>query len=137
MNRYPHAVVEYDGVSATYYPASPEGFIVRLHVAQVQDAGRYLVFYGGSCQEEEDRRGSVLNFGFGLSNGCRLRQFSRDRRVYRWVTEIDGWNGWKPYWETFDFTGPFWEVWKKPKVVCLQNDLIDLSASGGACCATR
>ena len=59
MTGYPHAVVKYDDVSASYYPASEEGFLVRLVLAQAQDQERYFVCYGGCCQQEEDRYWSI------------------------------------------------------------------------------
>lgn len=130
LARYPHADVLYDDFTATFYPSDSSGFIVQFVVKATADLERYLVFYGGCLQQEARRSESILNFGFGLSNGCRLHQFSRSGRVYRWVTEIEGFKGWTPYWETFDFSGPFWQWWRKPDIRCCQNNLIDLNTGG-------
>jgi hypothetical protein len=107
MQRYPLAEIRANASSVTYYPASADGFIVRLIVDQRRSEEAYRVYYSGCCQEKANREGSIINFGFGLSAGCRVREFSRCGVPYRWVTEIEGLSGWKGYWEEFSSTGPF------------------------------
>ena len=136
MARYPHAEIAHDADSITYYPPSPDGFVVRFQVRRQGGSERYLVYYGASRQQEANRQDSILMFGFGLSNGCRLREFSREGRAYHWITDVDGMRGWTPYWETYSFLVPFWCFWCPTKVQCLQNQLIDLNDSGcGGRCA--
>jgi hypothetical protein len=137
MARYPLAEIRANDTSVTYYPASHDEFIVRLIVDQAGSEERYRVFYAGCCQEKADREGSIINFGFGLSTGCRVREFSRLGVPYRWVTEIQALSGWKGYWEDLNPAGPFWQVWRSTQVRVLQNRVIDLSGGcgGGAACA--
>ena len=137
MARYPLAEIRANDTSVTYYPAAHDGFIVRLIVDQVGSDERYRVYYAGGCQEEAGREGSITNFGFGLSTGCRVREFSRLGVPYRWVTEIRWRSGWKGYWEEFDSAGPFWQVWRPTQERVLQNRVIDLDGGcgGGACAA--
>jgi hypothetical protein len=57
-------------------------------------------------------------------------EFSRRGVPYRWITEIEGFTGWKGYWEEFDLTGPVWQFWRPTQIRLLQNHVIDL---GGGC----
>jgi hypothetical protein len=133
MSRFPQAEIDHGDSWITYYPASPDGFVVRLVVTMQAAQERFLVYYGGSRQEEQGRDGSIIDFGFGLSNGCRLREFSRNGEAYRWITDIDSFvKGWSPYWETYRFSGAFWRFWQRRSVQCLQNQLIDLDAGPAA-----
>ena len=34
---------------------------------------------------------------------------------------------WRPYWETTEWTGPFWQFWRRCEVRVLQNRLVDLN----------
>jgi hypothetical protein len=137
MGRYPLAEIRANASSVTYYPPSPDGFIVRVIVDQRGSEERYRVYYAGCCQKEANREGSIRDFGFGLSTGCRVREFSRCGVPYRWITEIEAFTGWKGYWEEIDFSGPFWQLWRPRQVRVLQNRLIDLGGGcgGGACAA--
>jgi hypothetical protein len=103
MLRYPQAQIEYDEYSIAYHPPASDGFVVRLIVKSEADRERYFVLYSGCCQMEENRLGSVITFGWGLSTGCRLREFSRNAQAYHWITDIESPSGWKPYWEEYRF----------------------------------
>ncbi len=139
MARYPLAEIRADAASVTYYPPSPDGFVVRLLVDHPGPDERYRVYYAGCCQEKAGREGSIIDFGFGLSTGCRVHEFSRLGVPYRWVTEIAGFSGWKGYWEEISSTGPFWQVWRPTQVRVLQNSVIDLGGGcgGGTACAAH
>jgi hypothetical protein len=128
MGRFPEACVQYDASSVTYFPDNTTGFVVRLVVLST-DPGheRFSVYYGSSHEEFEWREAAVMAFGFGLSTGCRLREFSRGGELYRWVVEV--WNKarWQSDWEIFRPSTAFCQFWRRPVVRCLQNRLIDLS----------
>ena len=133
MARYPHAEIEHDSSSITYYPPSPDGFIVRLVVRRAPQSERYFVYYAGCCQPEQNRDWSVFNFGWGLSTGCRVREFSRSGLVYRWITDISVFpaSGWKPYCEWFRLSTALWQFWRRPTVEILRNELIGLDSGCG------
>jgi hypothetical protein len=137
LGRYPEAEVEFEESSVTYLPSSPDGFVVRLCVHPGHgDATQewYSVHYNGSHEEFNRRSAAVMTFGFGLSTGCRLREYSRLGRAYRWV--VDWWDqdkqGWKPSWEIIQFTAPFWQFWNRTTMKYLQNRLIDLGNGAAA-----
>lgn len=128
MARFDGARIEFDESSITYFPGSRDGFTVRLVVLS---GGResYSVYYDGLHEEFSTREAAIQAFGFGLSTGCSLREFSRGGVAYRWIAELGSAHSadlWKPDWEIYNFFGPFWQVWRRPAVRVLQNRLIDL-----------
>jgi len=125
MGKFPGARVEHDASSITYFPDSSNGFAVRL-VVLTKGAG-YSVFYNGSHEEFAQRASAILAFGFGLSTGCRVREFTRGGESYRWIVDVWDHARWKPDWEIIRFSAVFWQFWRTPMVRCLQNRLIDLS----------
>ena|SRR5258708_6438849 len=135
MKRYPHAGLEHDDSSVTYHPSSPSGFIVQLIVRQGGSREHYWIYYGGCRQEMAQQACAIVTFGFGLSTGCRLRVYSRGRRPYHWIIDLWYETSWKADWETYDFSSVFWHFWRRPKVHCLQNRLIDLNDGGAAAAA--
>jgi len=93
MDRFPGARIEYDASSITYFPDTPDGFAVRLVVLE-QGRELYSVYYNGSHEEFTHRSSAILAFGFGLSTGCRLRQYSRNNESYRWIVDLQDGGGW-------------------------------------------
>ena len=134
LARYPNAQTVFDDSSITCLSSSPDGFAVRLTVHPGVTREWYSVYYNGSHEEFGHRETAMLTFAFGLSSGCRLREYSRLGRAYRWV--VDLWDKdkqrWKPDWEIVQFTAPFWQFWRRPTVRCLQNRLIDLDDGDAA-----
>jgi hypothetical protein len=136
MARFPQAKISFDSTSITYYPDALDGFAVRLIVWEDGDRERYHVYYAGSRQEEESRERSILTFGFGLTNWCHVWEFSRGGEAYRWITHLNGpVIGWRPYWETCQFSSGFWRFWQRRKIQCLQNRLIDLDSGPPSACS--
>ena len=134
MGKFPEARVEYDASSITYYPDSTDGFVVRLTVLKnAPDKESYSVFYNGLHEEFDRRSSAILAFGFGLSTGCRLREFVRAGEPYRWIVDLkdDQRLRWKPDWEILRFSTAFWQFWHSPTIRCLQNTLIDISSEDG------
>jgi len=127
MMRFPLAHIEYDETSITYLPSASDGFAVRLVVYPGTPQERYSVYFNGSHEEFVHPRDAILTFGYGLSTDCRLREYVRLGRAYRWI--VDVWDEktqqWKPDWEICWFTMPFWQFWRRPTVRYLQNRLID------------
>jgi hypothetical protein len=127
MGKFPGVRVQHDASSITYFPDTSNGVIVRLEVLkQCLNNERYSVYYNGSHEEFAQRASAILAFGFGLSTGCRVREFTRAGEPYRWI--VDVWNGikWRPDWEIIRFSAAFWQFWRPPTIRCLQNRLIDL-----------
>ena len=125
--KFPLAQVEYDETSITYLPSASDGFAVRLVVCPRVPQDRYSVYFNGSHEEFARPKDAVMMFGFGLSTGCRLREYARMESPYRWVVEVwdDMTEVWKPDWEIYALTKPFWQFWRRPTVRYLQNHLID------------
>jgi hypothetical protein len=129
LAKFPSARFESDSSSITFFPNTDDGFIVRLVVEQTPVGAKYTVFYNGCHEEFTHWRTAMEIFGFGLSTGCRLREYSRYGKPYCWVVEVQHEdNIWRPDWETTAWTGPFWQIWCSPQVRLLQNCLIDLNS---------
>jgi hypothetical protein len=125
LAKFPGARFETDSSSITFFPDANDGFMVRLVVKQTPIGAKYVVFYNGCHEEFTEWREAMETFGFGLSTGCRLREYSRYGRPYRWVVEVQHEdNIWRPNWEITAWAGPFWHFWRRPQVRLLQNHLI-------------
>jgi hypothetical protein len=128
MAKYPQLRVEHDASSITYFLSAEDGFIVRLSVEQLPGWERYTVYYNGSHEEFTHRGAAIKAFAFGLSTGCRLREYLSSGRPYRWV--VDAWSPQRHRWES-DWDIIRWFLapalfWRRPTVRHLQNRLIDL-----------
>jgi hypothetical protein len=132
----PNAYVKRGDDFVAYFPDDPNGFMVRL-VVLGPAKNQYRVYYDGSWEDFSSRKAAVLQFGFGLSNGCRLREYSRYGKTYRWVVEL--WDErlkfWKPDWDYVQWAAAIPQFWHRPVVRYLQNHLIDLEGPGLSCAA--
>lgn len=134
MTKFPEAHIEHNASSITYHPSSPDGFTVRLTVEI--DAGweEYTVYYNGSHEEFTHRATAIQAFGFGLSTGCRLREYVRSGHPVRWV--VDTWSTerhrWEADWDVVRWFLAFALFWRRPTMRYLQNRLIDLDNGGFA-----
>src|ERR1700678_669335 len=100
LARCPEARVERNSGSIRCLPSHSDGFVVSLRVKETVNGDRYSVFYGPSCLEFSSRIEAVTAFGYGLSNRCRLKEYSRQGRAYRWMTEIQlSQNCWMLVWD--------------------------------------
>lgn len=118
LSKYREAQVQYDTSSITVLPSSPDGFSVRLTVRSCGSGEHYTIWYNGSHEE----------IALGLSTGCRLREYSRAGRAYRWI--VEAWSPQRQRWEA-DWDVVRWVLalllfWRRPTIRCLQNRLIDL-----------
>ena len=75
LAKYPSAQVKNDEASVTYFPDSEDGFKVRLVVKQTRIGAKYIVFYNDCGEEFSEWQAAMESFGYGLSNGCRLREY--------------------------------------------------------------
>ncbi len=127
LAKFPGARFERDQTSVTYFPDSEDGFTVRLVVEQTRTGAKYSVFYNG-CREDLRRwQNAMDSFAFALSNNCRLREYSRYGKPYRWIIEVLYEDCWRQNWERIAWSGPFWQFWRRPRVRVLQNRLVDLN----------
>jgi hypothetical protein len=128
MTRFPEARVEHNASAITYFPSDSDGFIVRLTVELRHGGERYAVCYNGSHEEFTHRGTAIRAFGFGLSTGCRLREYRHFGRAFRWI--VEAWSPQRQRWEA-DWDVVCWFlalglVWRRPTKRYLQNRLIDL-----------
>jgi hypothetical protein len=130
--RFPSARVQRRADSIAFIPDNADGFIVRLTEGCRFGVEGYIVHYGGSLEEFATRSAAILQFGFGLSNGCRVREYSRGGRAYRWVVEL--WDArkesWRGDWDHIEWGVLFRSFWRRRTTRLLQNHLIDLTDEG-------
>ena len=134
LSRYPKARVEYDASSIAVFPESPDGFTVRLTIRNCGVKEHYTVWYNGSNEEVAHYpKAAIKLFAFGLSTACRLREYSRRGRAYRWV--VEAWSlehqRWEDDWDVVQWWVPLLYFWTPPRMRQLQNRLIDLDGTGG------
>jgi hypothetical protein len=132
LSKYPDARIEYDAFSISVVPGSPGGFTVRLTVHSCGAGEHYTIWYNGSHEEIlHDPKTAINLFAFGLSTGCRLQEYSRAGRAYRWV--VEAWSPqrqrWEADWDVVRWLVALFLFWQRPTVRCLQNRLIDLDAA--------
>ncbi|HEV8341332.1 MAG TPA: hypothetical protein VGR30_03070 [Candidatus Binatia bacterium] len=117
LQKYPHAQYEADGNSIRVLPTSDDGFTVSL----ITNRNTYTVSFDGWHEDFHDKEEALNCFVFGLSTGCRLKEFRRGRFTYKWIVEAKESGRWVEYSETGLLVFPFW---MKETVRYLQNDLI-------------
>ena len=130
LERYPEARVKRDLSSISCLPPNPDGYMVTLRVARNSGVECYSLFYKDSHVETTARQAAVVEFGFALSNGSRLKEYLRRGKVYRSTIEI--WDTyerrWKPDWDFIPWSTALWQFWYRPTIRYLQNRLIDLDS---------
>lgn len=128
LGKYAQVRLEKDDSSITYRPTTPDGFMVRLAVEQHSGKERYLVYYNGSREDFTHRGSAIRAFAFGLSTGCRLREYSRGGTAVRWV--VEAWSPrrhrWEPDWDVVRWVHALLLSWRRGTVRYLQNRIIDL-----------
>jgi hypothetical protein len=124
--RFPEARVERGGLWIRCLPCNPDGFTVGLKVEESVKGDRYSVFYEGPHTQFLSRTAAVTAFGWGLSNGCRLKEYSTKGKPYRWIIELKWGESWEQGWDYMPWSNAVWQFWHKPTIRYLQNHLIDL-----------
>ena len=123
LDTLPNARYEADDSSITVEPNDPHGFTVTL---TKNSGNHYTVFFNGWHEDFEDIEETINVFGLGLSNECRLREYSRGNFAYKWTVETLEDGGWQEQSTTALLLFPFWQ---KRQVRYLQNRLLCKSPS--------
>jgi hypothetical protein len=134
LSRFPATKAEVTSSSVAFIPSAPNGFSVKIVLLQ-RSPPFYSVYYNGWHEEFAHPADARLAFAFGLSNICRLREFSRDGVAYRWIADFWTEKHWKPDWEIIRFLPVTFKLWQKPNVAHLQNTLIDGGSGFAGTCA--
>ena len=122
LNRLPDARYESDQSSITVFPNNADGFTVSL----TKNANSCTVFFNGWHEDFESHDEAVAAFGFGLSDGCRLREYRRGSFAYKWTVESLEQGQWKEDSTTGLLIFPFW---RRSEVHYLQNKLVSTRTS--------
>jgi hypothetical protein len=91
LAKYPDVRYEIRDDAITVFPLSETGFEVELLSA---DDGSFSVFFEGWHQAFSNKEEALNCFAFGLSGECRLREFSRGGKAYKWTVEYRQNNEW-------------------------------------------
>ncbi|HUR99177.1 MAG TPA: hypothetical protein VMZ26_14010 [Pyrinomonadaceae bacterium] len=118
LAKYAHVRYEIQENSITVFPVSENGFEVTLLSA---DDGSFSVFFDGWHGAFPDRKNALDCFSFGLSGECRLREFSRGGKAYKWTVEYRENNEWVAG-STTGLLG--FAFWRPRSERCLQNSLV-------------
>ena len=122
LNNLPVARYESDQSSITVFPNNTDGFTVSL----TRNANTCTVFFNGWHEDFENPDEAVAVFGFGLSDGCRLREYRRGGFAYKWTVESLEQGQWKEDSTTGLLIFPFW---RRSEVHYLQNKLVSTRTS--------
>ena len=121
LQQYPQAKFESDGNFINVFPTSNSGFTVGLMVNQ----NSYTVSFNGWHEDFQDKDEALNCFAFGLSSGCRLKEYRRGNFAYKWIVEGEENGKWVEDSATGLLLSPFW---MKKEIRYLQNNLISLRA---------
>ncbi len=103
--------------SIVIVPANESGFEIVFHGEETE----YTVHYKGWHEHFSNLGEAIECIKFGLSNKCRLKEYSRGDRPYKWVVEYFENDQWLDDSET---GFPTLYIWKKKNVIVYQNNLI-------------
>ena len=117
LSRFPS--LQYEATETTLAISKPcEG---GFPVSVVTGSTEFTISLGdwhGHFESEEE----VLDFvGFGLSECCRLKEFRRSGRPYKWIVESKTKGKWTPVYTTSLFS---LRLWAKKEEIILQNNTI-------------
>jgi hypothetical protein len=114
LERYPTIRYERSPESVEVHATTPDGFDVSITAADSST----IVHYDG-WHEHFDTPDEALNcFMSGLTEGVRLRVFSRGTYDYKWIAELRHGGQWEPAGTVGLIIFPFW---RKQGVRLLQN----------------
>ncbi len=122
LRKYPQVKFETEDNYIVVFPISESGFEVGLTV--LEDG--YRVNFESWYETFEDE-GEALNcFAFGLTSACRVKEYCRGNKAYKWRLESEE-NG---IWTEGSFVVLFfYPFWKEKVIRYLQNNLIDEASS--------
>ena len=107
--------------SITVYPLRDDGFEVSLHIEEQAPILNLTVFFNGWHEEFSNADDALNCFAMGLTKDCRLKEWSRGEKAYKWSLEILQGGEWETYSTTALFFAPYWRT-KNERY--LQNDLV-------------
>ncbi len=122
--RYPHIRFEEHSNSITIFPISNDGFELALYVGDMDLHEPFQVCFNGWHEDFSDNSEALERFAFGLSEECRLKEFSRGGQAYKWTVEFRRDGSWQEDSTTSLLLAPFWRA---REMVVLQNHLIPIS----------
>jgi hypothetical protein len=117
LRKYPEAGFQIDDDEIQVLPTDAEGFTVSMEAHESE----FTVGFNGWHEEFTDEETAMDCFALGLSEDCRLKEWSRGGTIFKWTMEyiLDG------KWVEDSTTGllitPFW---KKAEIRILQNKLL-------------
>ena len=120
LKKYPQLTVEETSNMLIVKATSKEGFDVSFSI----DHDEYTVYFEGWHEHfEKSQVDEALScFAFGLSDSCRIKQFSKNGKPYKWELEAKE-NG---KWSSDSVTGLFTlNFWSKPTINYLQNKVLN------------
>ncbi len=118
LQRHPDLVYRMSGGTVTVEPPTANGFAVSL----TEDAGKWVVGFGGWHEHFSSEDEAVNCFAFGLSDSCRLRVHYRGSFPYRWTVEARAGDGWREDSTTGLMFFPFW---RRSRVEYRQNAVLN------------
>ena len=124
LKKYPDLNASVEPFCITVKAQETNGFDVCVFL----ENGEYTVNFNGwhECFDESDVE-SVLNcFAFGLSDSCRIKEFSKNGEPYKWILQSKVENNWVNDSTTGLF---FFNLFKRTKVRYLQNKVIRINDS--------
>jgi hypothetical protein len=114
---YPEVTYQDEDNTFIIYSKTPKGFDIIV----IKDPNEYIVCFG-NCHTHFDSDKEVVDFvGFGLSDNCRVREFKRGNKAYKWIIESKEGDDWQCCYITGSFFFPFW---KSKSEVVYQNRII-------------
>lgn len=117
LQKYPEIRFQEDENSISVLPTLDNGFTVTLIIGDDD----FKVFYSGWHEDFENEEVALNCFALGLSSRCRLIEFRRENKPYKWTLEYLEKGNWieDSTISLFDFS-----FWQNETTHYLQNDLI-------------
>jgi hypothetical protein len=131
FEKFPEAQVSHDSVSILFHPPTDDGYEVQL-VVHREDC--FQVRYAGCSQYFGKAGRAIACFGLGLSQVCRVREYSFLGRPCYW--EIQEWDRPKRKWAGIwsEWRGIGWILshlwWTSARI--RHNSLVDADENEGA-----
>ena len=120
LTKYPQTIYQETAQSITIPTETENGFDVTLSV----DNDKFTVYFNGWHEHFEDEETALNCFAFGLSNYCRLKEFSKNGKPYKWILEYKEDGEWLADSTTGLINAALVKFWTRETVRYLRNDLI-------------
>lgn len=87
LKKYPYVKFVETEDSITILPVDEDGFEIALYVGDEKSHEPYKVHFNGWHEDFDDSSQALECLAFGLSDECRLKEYSRGGNPYRWTIE--------------------------------------------------